>query len=200
MKIILRVTGFTPDRESYRKETFAEPKIEKLTKKEQKTMSGEGEALATQLIEIKRVEPVYEFPNGDEELKEYLKVKTEVKLMGCLAKIRSYFDYKADADAGGVKGLKKPFEAAWNVRVRQVTKVGKIIPIGFVRRFQYKGMSGGMGCNRFDKLTEFVAEVDITNPPIEKLAQNIFKQTLEYLESTKLGRSGQIEILHNGEE
>lgn len=194
MKVAIKITNFTPDRESYRTETFKEPTIEKVSKKEQTTSANKGERLMAQVIEIKRAEPVYEFPKG-KNLESYLKAKVQVKLMGCLAVIRKFFDYQVTPDAGGVKGLKDAFDTAWNVRVLEIKDVGDIVPIGFTRRFQYKGQSGGMGENHFDLLTMFTAVVDITNPPIENLAKNIFQKAIDYLECTKLGRSGQIEII-----
>jgi len=193
MKVTLKVLNFTPDRDFYRKETITEPTIKKMTKKEQTKETGKGQELKAQLIEIKREEPVYEFPKDN--IEEYLAIRSEGKLLGCLTMIRSYFDYKEPPEAGGVKGLKQPFNNAWRVRVVEVKDVGDIVPMGFVRRFQYKGQSGGMGCNRFDLLKEFTLVVEVTNLPVLKLAKNIFEQVIDYLPSAKLGRSGQIEII-----
>lgn len=193
MKIILKIDGFTPDRNMWRKETFVRPSIEKLTKSEKTTSASQGENFATQLIEIKNVEPVYEFPKEGQKLNLYLKTVARTKLMGCLGQTRSFFDYTRTPSEGGTKGLKPAFQTAWNVKIVEIKDIGEIIPIGLTTRFKYK--TGGMGTDHFDQLTTFTIIANINNPVLERIAKKIFEQAIAYLESTKLGRSGDITIV-----
>lgn len=203
----VRISDLCPERgTNYRIETFKEAKVEKAKKKTSST-SGEVsgtesgvETYATEVIEIKRNEIVHMFP--EENLEAYLRGILPRKILGCFKDIRTYFDYSKKPDEGGCRGLKKPFEMAWNVKIHSIDEMGDIIPIGYVKRFQYKGGRGGMGTERFDLLDKVELTLTVNNLPIKVTAPHIEKQAIKYLEQVRFGpaRYASMEIMEVLEE
>jgi len=197
MKLKVKIYGLCPEKGGdYRIETFVEPQIQKM--KQRKTKSGKGQAklgeendskenvnVVSEVIEIKRREIVYAFPK--ENLEAYIRGMLPCKLKGALGDIRNYFDSGKKTEEGGTKGLKKPFTQGWNVTVVEVEKVGNIIPIGYTKRFTYKGGYGGMGTQHYDVIDEVDLTLEVNNPAIAQIAPHIEKQAIKYLESVQFG-------------
>jgi len=192
-----KIYGLCPEKGAdYRIETFKEPQIQKIKRKQ--TRSGretiavnEEEKpnnpanIVSEVIEIKRQEIVYEFPK--ENLEAYLRGMLPRKLKGALGDIRNYFSSKTKPEDGGTLGLKKPFEMGWNVVVGDISKIGNVIPIGYTKRFTYKGGRGGMGTQHYDVIDEIELTLNINNPAIHNQALHIEEQAIKYLEHVQFG-------------
>jgi len=200
MKFKAKIYGLCPEREeNYRTETFVQPKVEKVkkqTKKRATEEAGSGvETYATEIIEIKNREIIYEFPK--ENLDVYFTSLLPRKIMGALGDIRNYFNSKISPDSGGTLGLKKPFSMAWAVIIHSIDNIGTIIPNGYTKRFTYKGAKGGMGTQHYDMLDELELTLTVTNIPVKNQAPHIEKMAIEYLELVKFGpgRNASLEII-----